>query len=68
MSVSGLCEICQTPDVDYTCDRCGKLVCDDHFDETIGYCSDCAAELRRGDSGVTRPGENMPDGVDEYQF
>jgi hypothetical protein len=70
MSVSGLCEICGQPDVEYTCDRCGKLVCDEHFDREVGYCTECAAELRRGrgEGGRREPGEDMPDGVDEYRF
>ena len=70
MSVSGLCEICQRPNVDHTCDRCGKLVCDRHFDERSGVCSECASELGRADP--TRDDENTrddaPDGVDTYQF
>jgi hypothetical protein len=68
MSVSGLCEVCQQPDVDHTCDRCGQLVCDRHFDEETGVCVECVAELGRPD-GVRDPGsEDLPDGVDTYQF
>ncbi|MFB6150983.1 MAG: hypothetical protein ABEJ40_04175 [Haloarculaceae archaeon] len=66
MSVTGLCEVCQQPDVDHTCDRCGKLVCDRHFDETAGVCVECAAELGRSDS--TPEGDDLPDGVDTYEF
>ncbi|PSP32596.1 hypothetical protein BRC64_06285 [Halobacteriales archaeon QH_10_67_22] len=66
MSVSGLCEVCQQPDVDHSCDRCGRLVCDDHFDEHAGFCVECTAELGGG-----RPGqggaEERPDGVDTYR-
>lgn len=67
MSVAGLCEICQQPDVDHTCQRCGQLVCDRHFDQDSGVCVECAAELGRADP--TREGdEDLPDGVDTYRF
>jgi hypothetical protein len=68
MSASGLCEICQQPDVDHTCDRCGQLVCQRHFDETTGVCVECAAELGRGDTGGQGESQDRPDGVDTYQF
>jgi hypothetical protein len=67
MSVTGLCEVCQQPDVDHTCDRCGRLVCDRHFDDGVGLCVECAAEVQPGH--VEEEGEqDYPDGVDEYQF
>ena len=67
MSVSGLCDICQAPDVDFTCDRCGQLVCDRHFDETLGLCAECASEVGQPSGPV--PGQN-PDheDVDTYEF
>jgi hypothetical protein len=68
MSVSSLCEICGHPGVDHTCSRCGQLVCDDHFDREVGYCLECAAEVGRPADGVTRPGEDLPDGVDTYRY
>jgi len=69
MSVSGLCEICQQPEVDHTCDRCGQLVCDRHFEEDRGVCSECVAELGRPDSpGQRDSGDDLPDGVDTYRF
>jgi len=66
MSVSGLCEICQRPEVDHTCDRCGNLVCDRHFDAQLGICTECVAEVEGGDP--TGTGDDMPDGVDTYEF
>lgn len=66
MSVSGICEICDRPDVDGACDRCGKLVCDRHFDERTGLCVECAAAVGREPSPGERP--NAPDGVDTYRF
>lgn len=66
MSVSGLCEICEYPEVEETCERCGRLVCERHFDENAGVCVNCAAELGIGDEPV-EPG-NLPDDVDTYRF
>jgi hypothetical protein len=69
MSVSGLCELCQQPDVESSCDRCGRLVCDDHFDAELGYCVECAIEVGRpGESQQQRSGDDLPDGVDTYRF
>jgi len=45
MSVSGLCGICETAEATHRCDRCGNVVCDDHFDATTGYCTDCMRQL-----------------------
>lgn len=71
MSATGICEIGGEPDVDYTCDRCGKLVCDDHFDTSIGYCVECAAELSGGEGSGEGGGQpdpdDMPDGVGTYR-
>jgi len=69
MSVSGLCEICQQPDVEHTCDRCGQLVCDRHFDTETGVCIECVADLGRSDpTGQRDSGDNLPDGVDIYEY
>jgi hypothetical protein len=68
MSVTGLCEICQQPDVDHTCDRCGRLVCDRHFDEETGLCVECAAEVGPPGGVGDESDQDYPDGVDEYQF
>lgn len=69
MSVSGLCEICQRPDVDHTCDRCGNLVCDRHFDDRREICSECVARVEGGDPvDPTGTGDDTPDGVDTYRF
>jgi hypothetical protein len=72
MSVSGLCEICERREVVDGCDRCGRLVCEEHFEERHGVCTACFAEVGgntgdgRKDGG--RDGRDYPDGVDEYQF
>lgn len=67
MSLSGLCEICQSPGVEYTCDRCGQLVCNRHFDVQLGVCTDCAAEI--GEPSVPqRGGEGGNPDVNRHQF
>ncbi|WP_135304306.1 hypothetical protein [Haloarcula amylovorans] len=70
MSVSGLCNICENADVEHGCDRCGKLVCDRHWDETTGLCTECSAETGggRGKSEEPTNPDDMPDGVDTYEF
>ena len=70
MSVSSPCEICGTADVTHACDRCGQLVCDEHFDEVLGLCIECAAEVTEGREGDREPmpdAEDLPDGVDYYR-
>lgn len=42
MSISGICSVCQDAPADEHCDRCGTLVCREHFDETSGCCMQCA--------------------------
>ncbi len=49
------------------CDRCGKLVCDDHYDEDTGYCTECAAELKRPGER-TSDNDEWRDGVDTYRM
>lgn len=67
MSVSSPCQLCGHGSVEDSCDRCGRLVCDDHFDEETGYCEECTVEM--GSSPSDRPDdEDMPDGVDTYRF
>lgn len=66
MSVSGPCEICTTGTVEESCDRCGQLVCERHYDESTGFCVECTAELG-GDDTEQIP-DDLPDGVDTYQF
>jgi hypothetical protein len=66
MSVSGLCEICGSAPVEDGCDRCGRLVCIDHYNEETGLCTACLADFGEEPSGdETR---ERPDGVDEYRF
>jgi len=66
MSLSGLCEICQRPTVEHTCDRCGNLVCDRHFEQRLGVCAECGAEM--GHPGSPERADDRSDDVDTYQF
>lgn len=67
MSVSGLCEVCSTAEVEGTCNRCGQLACRRHYDEDSGWCVECLAEAGdRPDSVPNR--DDLPDGVDIYEF
>jgi len=67
MSVSSPCEICERADVEGACQRCGKLVCERHFEADMGLCVECVAAV--GDRPTNIPtGDDMPDGVDTYQF
>jgi hypothetical protein len=55
MSFVGVCQICESAEGRYACDQCGSLVCGDHYDESLGVCTDCAATLRHGDGDPDRP-------------
>ncbi|QLC32936.1 hypothetical protein EFA46_001485 [Halarchaeum sp. CBA1220] len=52
MSVTGLCQLCESAEARSACDRCGAVVCREHYDAELGVCTECAAEQRRS-SGVT---------------
>ncbi|MCU4716476.1 hypothetical protein [Halapricum hydrolyticum] len=66
MNASGLCDICGKPDVDHVCDRCGRLVCERHYDDGHGVCTECATELGLGDEHVDP--DDLPNDVDIYRF
>jgi hypothetical protein len=42
MSVTTLCQVCETATASHACDGCGAAVCVDHYDRTAGLCSACA--------------------------
>jgi len=48
MSVTGLCQICESAEAVHQCSRCGALVCRRHWDAGAALCADCAAETRGG--------------------
>ncbi|MFD1514937.1 hypothetical protein [Halomarina rubra] len=68
MSVTGLCELCTTNEVVDGCDRCGRLVCETHYDEQTGLCTDCLKEAGGRPAGEEDVQPDGPDGVDTYQF
>ncbi|MFC7136583.1 hypothetical protein [Halobaculum litoreum] len=43
MSVTGLCQVCERAAATASCDRCGAVVCADHYDRDRGLCADCGA-------------------------
>ena len=47
MSVTGLCSICEAAPARHMCEHCGALVCDDHFDQRVGVCVNCARSMGR---------------------
>lgn len=47
MGVTGVCQICESAEARHACERCGMLVCADHYDPELGFCADCAARIRR---------------------
>ncbi|ELY42120.1 hypothetical protein [Natronorubrum sulfidifaciens] len=44
MSVSGLCQVCESRPAEEQCQNCGALVCTVHYNETKGLCTDCFAQ------------------------
>ncbi|ELY76745.1 hypothetical protein [Natrinema pallidum] len=58
MSVSGLCQICESRPAKERCSNCGTLACEGHFEESTGLCADCASQARPGpgndDVGINR--------------
>lgn len=67
MSVSGLCQVCESnPAVD-RCGRCGALACGRHYEDAEGICVECAAETGVGEDG--KGGRQFDDDVPgEYRF
>jgi hypothetical protein len=65
MSVTGLCQICATAEAEESCQRCGKLVCERHYENSVEQCAECTA----GGGGQPVPDtDGLPDGVDTYRF
>lgn len=44
MSVSGLCQICESRPAEEQCQNCGALVCLVHYNADRGLCADCVAQ------------------------
>ncbi|MFB6134727.1 MAG: zinc finger HIT domain-containing protein [Halanaeroarchaeum sp.] len=47
MSVEGLCHVCERGPARYACERCGSLVCENHYDRETGLCSGCAQSSKQ---------------------
>ena len=47
VSVTTTCDICGHARAQYQCERCASFVCADHYDATLGFCTDCAAQVHR---------------------
>ncbi|WP_458205824.1 hypothetical protein [Haladaptatus sp. NG-SE-30] len=45
MSVSGLCQICESAEATHDCNRCGALVCVEHWNRENDLCVECLAEI-----------------------
>jgi hypothetical protein len=43
MSVTGLCQICESAQANHSCPRCGRVVCETHYDPESGLCTEDAA-------------------------
>ena len=64
MSVSGLCQICESREAADTCERCGRTVCPQHYDEAFSLCLDCSEEADSGPGLDDGPGrEDVGDDV-----
>lgn len=48
MSFASVCQVCESAEARYTCDRCGAAVCEQHYEPRLGFCLDCAAQVRGG--------------------
>ncbi|WP_226007835.1 hypothetical protein [Natrinema salinisoli] len=48
MSVSGLCQICESRPAQEQCSNCGTFACEVHFEETMDLCADCASQAQPG--------------------
>jgi len=43
MSTVGVCQICQAAPANRSCEHCGSLVCEQHYDRQQGACQQCLA-------------------------
>jgi CRISPR/Cas system-associated protein Cas10 (large subunit of type III CRISPR-Cas system) len=58
MSVGSLCQVCESASATHSCEQCGRLVCDRHYEQTEGICTVCSSGTQVGDDvdPVTGPG------------
>lgn len=43
MSLSGLCQVCESAEAGHTCQQCGTNVCEKHYDREYDACVRCAS-------------------------
>lgn len=65
MSAEGLCAVCGRDGAGYTCDRCGSLVCERHYEASVGFCVECAGEVG---AGGQPNGDDQPERGDTYRY
>ncbi|KTG09230.1 hypothetical protein AUR64_15680 [Haloprofundus marisrubri] len=49
MSVSGVCQVCESAEASQTCPNCGAMVCSEHYDRELSICVRCASAARQSD-------------------
>ena len=55
MSLSGICQICESRPAQSRCETCGTLACATHYKRQAGVCVQCAQGMQAGDGqDVTR--------------
>ncbi len=64
MSISGLCQVCESREANHSCENCGALVCEMHYDDDLHYCTDCAAGIDTGEENHPSRGEDDLPGDD----
>lgn len=52
MSITGVCQVCESAEGRHSCEQCGALVCDTHFERVEGLCSQCARRHDHGEAGA----------------
>lgn len=66
MSVDSLCAVCESREADRTCDRCGRGVCIQHYEEASGLCLNCTDTTGSGSAQLDDPAQG--DAGDDAQF
>jgi len=46
MSTVGVCQVCESAEATHTCESCGSLVCEKHYDDAAGVCQQCLGGAR----------------------
>ena len=54
-----LCEICGMKTAKFVCQKCGLLVCEDHFDQRTGLCVRCLEEAMGKGEGSPETGLSL---------